>query len=307
MYIKLYYKSSKILNCCFSQNGQQFACGDDNGTVSLWRSADTIRNPIYIKVHSSSVNHMFFYSGLLCTGSFDGSCKLLDYNICKTVRTFKSLDFNSIDDLDCNKEIIITLNRVGTLTFWDKRSKIPVESISHGIFIKTVRFSHKPFLLYTAGNLPEIFIWDLRKLDKQKIKKFTMNKKNFHINSFSVSKKTRSLFVSDVANNYFQCYVDNLIQAVKFRNIQRIVFLNQNCIKTFIKTSSDRKARFFGQGDGNGNIFIWSQKSGKIVYNVKEHSEKINQVNFHPYNKIFCSCSKDMYVIIKKFYFGRIN
>ena len=306
MYIKLFYKSSIIQNCCFSQNGQQFACGDNKGNVSLWNSNNTIQSPIFIKLHSSSINQMFFYSGLLYTGSFDGNCKLLDFTMCKIIRTFKSLDFNSIDDIDCDKEIIITLNRVGILKFWDKRSKVPIESISHGIYLKTARFSHKPFLVFTAGNLSDIFIWDLRKIEKEKSMKFNLNKKNLQINSFAVSKKSHSLFVSDVAHNYFQCYINSLFKSVKFRNIQRAIFSNRIHSGKFIKTSSDTKGTFFGHGGANGDIFIWSQKNGKIVFTINEHNGNVNQVNFHPYNKIFCSCGKDKYVIIKKFCIGKI-
>jgi Prp8 binding protein len=301
MYIKLNYKYSKIHSCSFSQNGEQFACGDEKGNISIWKSVNIFQKPMFIDLHTSTLNHILFHSGLLFTGSLDGNCKIVDFHMCKTVRTLKSIDFNSIYDLDCNNDITMTLNSMGVIKFWDNRNKLPIESITHGIHIERARFSHKPFLFFTAGILPEIFVWDLRKIEKGKIGKFNSIKKNFQINSLVISKKSKFLFVSDIRNNYYQYNINYPIKLINFRKIENVIISCKKFSEKFLKTSCDLEGNYIGYGSQNGNIFIWSQKSGKIIFNIKEHNGKINQVNFHPFNKIFCSCGKDNNVVIRNF------
>jgi Prp8 binding protein len=304
MYIKLYYNSSTILNCSFSQNGQHIVCGDDKGVLLLWQSKNINKKCIFLKIHDSSINNMLFYSGLLYTVSSDGKCKILDFNVCKHIRTFKSLDFTSINDVDCSNEITMTVNNIGIVKFWDKRSKAPIESISHGIQLKKAKFLSKPFTFITTGVLSTIFVWDLRKIEKEKITKFILNKKKFQINSFLVSKNRKFLFVSDVENNYLQ-YNIGFIELTMYRKLQTTLFLTNNVSKKFIKTSSDMKGKFFGHGNKDGVVLIWSQKTGKIIYNFKDHISNVNQINFHPKEKIFCSCGNDNSLVIKNFYISK--
>nr|UXY87621.1 U5 small nuclear ribonucleoprotein 40kDa subunit [Cryptomonas curvata] len=305
MYIKLYYKFSNIVTCCFSQNGQQFACGDEKGVLSLWNLGNIFRNPTLMDLHSSSLDHMLFHSSLLFTGFFDGTSKIIDFCVCKTIRTLKSIDFNRIYDLDCNKEITMILNNTGTVKFWDNRSKHPIESITHGTHIQRAQFSQKPFVFFTAGILPEIFIWDIRKIEKKKARKFKLNEKKFQINSLVVSKKNKFLFISDIENNYFQYYINFPIEWINSRRIQNVPALSKNFSEKYLKISCDIEGNYIGYGNQYGNIFIWSQKTGKIIYNIKDHYGKVNQVNFHPNNKIFCSCAKDNNVIIRKFHINK--
>jgi WD40 repeat protein len=304
MYIKLNYNSSKILNCSFSQNGQHIVCGDDRGILLLWQTENINKNCIFFKIHDSSIDHMLFYSGLLYTASSDGKCKILDFNVCKNIRTFKSPDYNSINDVDCYKEITMTVNNIGIVKFWDKRTKAPIESISHGIHVKKAKFISKPFTFITTGILSNIFIWDLRKIEKEKFTKYILNKKKFQINSFLVSKNREFLFVSDIGNNYFQ-YNISFIESTIYRKLQNTLFSTNIFSKKFLKTSCDTKGNFFGHGNNKGVVLIWSQKNGKIIYNTKEHIGNINHINFHPREKIFCSCGNDNNLVIKNFYMSR--
>jgi WD40 repeat protein len=304
MNIRLKHTSSKLLTCSFSQNGKYIVCGDNKGVISIWNSdnKNTIFN--FIKLHDSSVNHLLFHSNFLYTASSDGKCKILDLKSYKNVRTFDAMDHISIFDIDCFDEVIITVNNMGKINFWDKRIKNPIESISHGFNIKTAKFLFRSFLIVIAGILSEIIIWDFRKIQKQKIEKCIINKKSMQLNSLTVSKNRQSLFLSDITNNFFQYYFDQINKSVEYRKIQKNFFKFKNKSTTFLKTSSDMKNKFFGYGDNNGMIHILSQENGKLLYNHREHIGNINCIDFHPVNHIFSSCGDDKSLVIRTFFPG---
>nr|UXY87134.1 U5 small nuclear ribonucleoprotein 40kDa subunit [Cryptomonas sp.] len=299
MYFRINFTTNNILNCSFSEDGQYLGCGDDSGVISLWQSENISQNYNSFKLHNSSINRVLFSSDLLYTAASDGNCKIVDFKNCKEIRTLKNSGSIHVNDIDCYNQTIITANNNGTVKLWDKRLKLPIESISHGIHLKISKFINMHYMFMTAGILSEIFIWDLRRIEKRRLETRRVSQKNLHIASMTVSKDRQSFLSSDSAGNFFQLFMNNPIRPAKFFDIEVKLLSKCKFSKNVIKTTSDRRGKFFLYGNENGFVLILSKKNAKIIHNIKEHTGKVNDINFHPNAEIFCSCGSDNSLVFR--------
>ncbi|AEA38750.1 hypothetical protein CPARA_1gp092 (nucleomorph) [Cryptomonas paramecium] len=292
MQINISWNFSKITSCMFYQDGSSLIGSTKKGSFFLYKMSE--QKMIFCNLYRSGIKYMLIEAGLLYAIFLDGQCKIIDLEKFKCLKIFRN---NIIQDVDSYEKIIITTDNAGMIKLWDTRIKTHFESIYYGFFgVKITKFLHKPFTLIASNQLSEIFIWDIRKIQESKKMFCNKNKQKILINSLSISKNRKFLFLCDAKDNFFQCRVNS--ESIEYRKFEKVSTFQGNIKK---QLSSDTKNNFVGYGDHCGNIFIWSQVTGKLTYNIVETYGKISCFNFHPIDKLFCICRNKGDILVRKF------
>nr|UXY86713.1 U5 small nuclear ribonucleoprotein 40kDa subunit [Cryptomonas paramecium] len=295
MQIKINWNFSKITRCIFYENGNSLIGGTKKGSFFIYKMFE--KKISFCNSYKFCIKYMLIEAGSLYAIFSDGKCRMINLEKFKCLNTFQSYQNNDIQDIDCYEKIMVTTDNKGMIKLWDTRIKTYFESIYYNFFgVKITKFLHKSFTLIASNRLSEIFIWDIRKIQKPGKMLCNKNKQNILINAISISKNRKFFFLCDIKNNFFQCYMNS--QSIKYRAFEKISTFQTNVKK---QLSSDEKNNFIGYGDYRGNIFIWCQTTGKLIYNSAETYGKISCFSFHPIDKLFCICRNEGDVLIKKF------
>jgi WD40 repeat protein len=294
--MKLKFSNNEITSCSFSSNGNLLTGGSADGKIFFFEKKNMIKPKMVVKIHNSLINKIVFDSHCLYTSSSDKSCKILEINTLKIVRTLNLNSGKSID-FDIFGDYIITAGDNGNLKIWDKRIIYPIFNFSFGFYLKLARFFQDSLSFLTLGISSEILFGDLKKFTKNISIKISPKK----ISSLCILQNS-SLFYS--LNEFGQISKWSLNLKKKFLNYcffpsKKISFEDNEFINN--KIVCDFQGDFIMHGSSKGFIYIYDLKKKNLIKVKKNHYKNVYDMNFHPKNNFYCSCGEDGNLILDDF------
>ncbi|AFP65480.1 U5 small nuclear ribonucleoprotein 40kDa subunit (nucleomorph) [Chroomonas mesostigmatica CCMP1168] len=298
--IRMYLCDEELISCSFSCDGKVTACGGVTGnfflTVNRFHSFKTK----IFKIHEGPINRIFFDKKNFYTASSDKTCRIWNPETSQILRTL-NLNNEKATYIDLINNLIITAGNRGTLKLWDQRIQCPIGNFFHGFPILNSNFLKSGHTFVSCGISPNLFLWDIRNYKK-------------YCSVFSLVGHRTSIYSSSLSNYDFSLFsidFNNLVCRWIFelsKNLAKCYFLKSEKIfpkalkPSFYKITCDSLGKIFAQGGLNGSVYFKNQKKGKIIQKIKSHSwGRVNDVKFHPSNRIFGSCGEDGFLNIKEF------
>ena len=81
----------------------------------------------------------------------------------------------------------------------------------------------------------------------------------------------------------------------------RIVGASHGYDKNLIKPAVSQDGSFVACGSADRTVMLWNGQNGEILYKLPGHKGTVNQVHFHPSERIILSCSTDKTIIMGEF------
>mmetsp|Transcript_10941 Transcript_10941/g.27100 ORF Transcript_10941/g.27100 Transcript_10941/m.27100 type:complete len:301 (+) Transcript_10941:34-936(+) len=288
----------EITNCSFSPNGKIIGCTSSDGNLVILNSRFPQKIYKKYKIHKDKINRFFFGFRNFFTASSDKTCGIWNTEIVKKIRNLDLVTGEGIE-MDCIEHEVITTTNLGSVGFWDQRILHPLFWINHGFPLLNAKFFKNSEKIITSGVSSEIFLWDLRNFQKP-------------FSFFSLKEKTNFISSSCFSKDFLNFFCLNNNQTISKWSFN---FFNRNLKlknRTFLegepllinlkpqKISCDTSGNFFAFGNLNGTVFVNFQKNCKNFRKFKIHTHEISEVNFHPTNRIICSCGNDGKLIINE-------
>lgn len=295
---RLNLSTHEILSCSFSKNGDTLISGDSCGMLSVVKNDISIKIKKFFKIHKSSINRILCDSDYICTASSDSTCKIWKIETSHILKTL-NLGTENPFDIDLVDNLIVTSGDKGNMKLWDLRIRNSVGNIFHGVHLSAAKFLDDSFSIVSCGVFPELFFWDMRNF-KKKCKIFSLKGHGMKIQSFCLSRSDFSFYSLGCDGAICRWVFTHSKNSLKCRFFGPIKTFSSLSKPNFLKVSCDSLNRFIGHGGPNGIVYLRYQRRDKLIEKKKIHVGAVNQVNFHPEGRIFCSCGEDGFLSINK-------
>lgn len=282
----------EIFSCKFDKTGNYLAtasadkeiCNNFNNFLVLWNVYGDCLNYGVLKGHSGTILDIcWFENDKIVSASTDNSVMIWDTNRMQLIRKYKHKGIvNACGSFD---NLIVTVSDDMTCCIWDSRQKLPVFIYEHEFPLTATCIHQKQ--VFVGGIDNEILCIDLCN------------------ESIAYTLKSHSDTISGLSiDNYLvSASMDNSVKVWDTKpliedRLKATFDVAQGFEKNLIKPSIKNDLIACGSADRTINIFNFrTYETQKLL----GHKGCVNQVDFHPSERILASCSSDRHIILGSF------
>lgn len=292
---------SEIFSAKFHPSGTSIASAGSDRSIYLWTTRGDCENYAILKAaHSNTIIDLAF--------SVDGD-KLYSCAADKTVIMWDSQTgcrlkklrnhqshVNSISTALNDPNLLVSVGDDCYINLWDTRKKRCAMSFSDNYQLTASSFNKTGDQIFIGGIENAIKVWDLRGASIQ----HSMLGHTDTITGLSLSPDGHHL-LSNSMDNTLKCWD---IKSINSGNRLEKSYLGHqhNFEKNLLRCSWSPNGNMITAGSSDRNVYIWSYKTGDILYRLPGHRGTVNEVVFSPREPLVLSCSSD-----KNLYLGEIN
>ena len=181
------------------------------------------------------------------------------------------------------------------IKIWATSTKQMVKVIEIIEGVDDICFSYDSEFLICSSSETDFWLWDLEKLEKQKVSKKISSKILCMVPS-RMSPEKKYLVASTQDRNiiiwdYPHFEIVATMQEEDIPSLYHIVIISYNC--KYLATASDKN-----------RINLWSLKNFRMLKSLEGHTDRILSISFSPDANYILSCSRNDKVIIWSTFFG---
>ncbi|KAL7715036.1 Pre-mRNA-processing factor [Entamoeba marina] len=281
-------KNPTISSIRFHPNGNIFGfCGND-GDIKLFGLEQRKCISIF-HGHQMAMCGMEFIGNTMVVGaSLDGTIKVWDIEKGEVMNGWDVIDKESEEKkgfkcLCVNKDCIVGGNTNKCIYQYDIRDKQKISQYMCNALPLDITCCGKGFMCTTDQRSIKYFDWGCNAVTKELSDPLwqTMS---------SVANYNKKYVVAQSMDNSIICFRGSPFREMKGRRFMGHYVGGYPCHPTFSKDG-----KYLTSGDGNGKVFIWDWKTGKIVKKFeKAHTKCCVDVQWHPYKQsTLLSCGWD--------------
>lgn len=294
---------AEIFSCKFHPTGTVLASAGADRSIYLWSSRGDCENYAILKAaHSNTITDLAY--------SMDGkrlfSCgadKTVIMWDCTTGCRIKKLRnhhsyVNAIVAAPSDPNLLASVADDSYANIWDLRSRKCTLSFQGNYQLTSVSFDKTSNQLFVAGIENKIDCWDL----KTGSIKYTMLGHSGTITGLCTSPDGQHLLSNSMDNTLKSWDISSKPSNPMDRHEKTFLGHQHNFEKNLLRCSWSPNGSMITAGSADRNVYVWSYKSGNILYKLPGHRGTVNEIVFSPREPLILSCSSD-----KQMYLGEIN
>lgn len=289
--------NGEVLTMKFSPDGLCLATGSSDESILLWRVfSPECENFAVLKGHKNAVLELHWTGNgeQIVSCSPDCSVRVWDAAQGKQIRKMVHDAFVMSCSPAREKQIVVSGADNGAIKIWDLRAKQPVLSLWDTFPISAVTFAEENYSIYCGGIENIIKVWDLRQGEVR----YELVGHNETITGLQTSPDGGFLLSNSMDNTLRIWDMRPFAHSNRCTNILTGHF--HTFEKNLLKCDWSPDGSQVSAGNGNQLACIWDVASGKALSKFSGHNGTVNEVVFHPKERIIGSCSSDKLIYLSE-------
>lgn len=288
---------SEVLTMRFSPDGMCCASGSADRCILLWKVfSPTCDNYMLLRGHRGAVLEVHWMQDghNLISCSSDHSIRAWDAEAGTPVKLMKEHEafVNSCSPLQTGPPLIVSGADDGLIKVWDLRVKRSTQTLHDKYPVTAVSFSREGAAIYTGSIDNTIKIYDIR----QCLDPLTLSGHNDTITGLRISPDGTHL-LSNAMDNTARIW--DVRSMVVQKHCTKILTGHMHSFtKNLLKCDWSPDASRVSAGSEDRIVYVWDVASRQVIYKLTGHTGSVNEVVFHPSEKILGSCSSDKLIYI---------
>jgi len=287
-----------VYSCRFNPNGRTLASAGHCKDIFLWDYEGQCQNKCLLKGHKNAVLQVCWHRGgdMLLSASTDETAAVWDCNVgarIKQIKEHKSF-VNAIAVSRRGTPIIVTGADDGSAKLFDLRQRASLVTFDCTYQCTAVALSDDAMTVYTGGIDNDIKIWDIRTRKQRGV--FTGHDDT--ITHLSLSPDGYSL-LSNAMDMRIHCW-DIRPKAINpnTRLMKTFEGATHSEEQNLLRCNWSSDGRYVCAGSSNRMVYVWDFNTRQVAYRLPGHTGSVNEVDFHPTDRVLLSCSSDrtMYI-----------
>lgn len=302
-----------VYSCAFDPTGKVLASGSKDKQIFLWEVfGEECTNYNVLKGHKNAVLDVKWMSGKanaasLVSCSADKMVSLWDAD--KGARLRKFDEHGAI--VNCcnvdlrNPNVVVSGSDDCTAILWDIRSKNN-QSMFHDYQVTAVAVTDGGNSVYTGSIDNIIRKWDLRKGGGAEAACMTLRGHEDTITGLAVSRDNKMLLSNSMDCSLRAWNIQPFVAGVSSGDVEQGAARYEKLFqghhhgaeKNLLKCGWNGKMDMVCAGSADRVVHIWDTSTSEVVYQLPGHVGSVNDVCFHPHQKIVASCSTDKNIFL---------
>jgi WD40 repeat protein len=262
----------------YSKDGASIAAGYDDEQIVLWQSEAKLPAQVF-EGHYDAINTLdWTFTGLLVSGSRDGSCKIWDpakptplYDADNTFGPISGVATHS-------KYSLVAIAHYDRVSVWNplEESKTPKEVIRCDSEISSISFNDNDDLLLATTSETFLAVYDSTFKKKSRIK----GPEAFTTAAWSPDSSRIAGASADYTIQIYSTSTRTLLHTLD----------NHNAIITSLVF--DPSGRYLASGSLDRTVLIWDTSTGRQVSQLRPQNGGVNSIDWHPSKDVIAVACK---------------
>ncbi|CAD7923253.1 unnamed protein product [Amoebophrya sp. A120] len=284
-----------VYGCEFSPDGKRLAsCSFDN-KIFLWNVYGDAENYGCLQGHNNAVLEVHWSADQqqVYSCSADKSCAVWD---AETGQRIKKLNghtaiVNSMQRSRRGDPMLVSGGDDGSTKLWDLRIRKCVHSFDHQYQILGVCFDDTAEKIFAASLDDTIRVFDVRSRADEEL--YVLEGHSDSITGIDLSPDGEKLISNSMDQTVRMWDVRPFIPHGESRCIGIVQGHTHNYEKNLLRCRWSKDGTVFGAGSSDRMVYVWSANSLELQYQLPGHEGSVNDIAFHPKERILCSGSSD--------------